>query len=376
VTDLPSIEKPPPRHRLRHLRVLVARDLRVLIRDPTTLVMVLVAPAVAALVASAGLGSPPKIDATVVVVAPPGATYAAALSGLTPSRSPATTSPLRFERAATADDARRAVESGHAVAALILPAAGATGEPIRVLANRNVSLVGDLITSAARTLEARRRVAAGTNAVASYATTGVGRRPLDPGEIYGPVIAVFFLFLAAGFVTRGLVSEREQGTFGRLRTIRISTSMIVAGKSLTMLAVSLVEFSVVLATMTLVYGARWGNPLEVGATTLALALAIAAVAVMISSISNTYQSSTALVEFVALFFAVLGGSLVPLKNLPSVMQVIAGVTPNGIAIASFHNISANAAGITDLVRPILTILVFAAVVGGIGLVRLRRTVEG
>jgi ABC-2 type transport system permease protein len=365
---------------LRYLRVLLRRELRIVFRDPVTLATALVAPVIAAMIASAGLGSPPKLRAT-VVVAPANANLAkaGALATLASLASGAH-APLRLVVAPTVADAEADVYEGRATAALIPPAVNAPlRTPIRVISNRNVPLVGDLVTAAARTLASHLDASTTSPPLTPAATTVAvivpKRRPLDPGEIYGPVIAVFFLFLAAGIVARGLVEERDLGTFARLRSMPISTYTIVAAKSITMVAVAAVEFAAVLFTMTLIYGARWGNLAAVAAVTIVLALAVAAVAICIASITKTYQSSAALVAFVALLFAALGGSLVPLQNLPSVMRVIAGFTPNGIGIAAIHDISANGVGLVGAARPITAILAFTAVVGGIGLVRLRKVVE-
>jgi ABC-2 type transport system permease protein len=363
---------------LPHLRVLVGREVRSLLRDPITLVLVFLAPALAALIASAGLGSPPKVDAAVVIsgsnshLGDP-RTLAALVTAATPKGK----SPLRVLYAPDANAARADVVEGKAVAAMIIPSDSAPPKtPVSVIVNRNVPFVGDLTVSAARTVATRLDgVAVGVAPqVATTTTVSAGRRPLDPGEIYGPVIAVFFLFLASGFVARGLVAERELGTFARMRSLPIATRTIVTGKTVTMLSVAAVEFTVVLFTMTLAYGARWGNLGAVALITFCLSLAVAAVAVVIASFSRTQNSAGILVSFVALLFAALGGSLVPLQNLPPVMSTIARFTPNGVGLAAMHNISANGQGIFDVAQPAGLILLFTIIVGGFGLMRLQRTV--
>jgi ABC-2 type transport system permease protein len=365
-------------HDFRHMPVLVGRELRGIVRDPITLVLVLIAPVLGALVASAGLGSPPKVDA-VIVVAGSNSHFgdSASLAALASPASATQKSPLRFLRAPNAAAARADVVAGKAVAAMIIPPDNAPpGTPIAVIENRNVRLVGDLTTSAARTL-ATQLSGAHTGVAPQVTTIGVvsaGRRPLDPGELYGPVIAVFFLFLASGFIARGLVAERDLGTFGRLRSLPISVSTIVASKTVTMLTVALAEFTAVLFTMTLAYGARWGNLGAVALITFCLSLAVAAIAVVIASFSKTQSASGVLVSFVALAFGALGGSLVPLQNLPPVMSTIARFTPNGVGLVALHNISANGQGIVGVARPAGAILLFTIIVGAFGLSRLQRMV--
>lgn len=365
-----------------YLRVLVARELRDLKRDPVTLVLTLVAPVLAALIASVGLGSPPKIDATVVVVG--SNARLGDPSALTELAAPSTggNTPLRWQLLDSEAKARDMVRKGKAVAALILPRndAGASAT-VGVVVNRNAHLVADLAISAARTLASRlslgrfdatRKIAVAPTAIV---VSSPGRRALNGGELYGPAIAVFFLFLASGFVARGLHAERERGTLDRLRAMPISTGTIVAAKTLAMLTVAVAEFTVVLVTMSIFYGARWGSILALGAITVALSLAVAAVAVMIGAFAHSYQAAAAIVAFVALALAVLGGNLVPLQNLPDVMRRIATFTPNGVAIRAFHDIAANDRGVGDVAGALARILGFGVVVGTLGFARLRQTVE-
>jgi ABC-type Na+ efflux pump permease subunit len=217
-----------------------------------------------------------------------------------------------------------------------------------VLVNRNVPLLGNLVRSAAVAADLRLDTAP-TNQSISTTVVAPRRRPRDPGELYGPVIAVFFLFLASGFVARGLVSEREGGTFGRLRTIPLSTATIVAGKTVAMIVVAAAEFSIVLATMTLVYHAQWGSLWAVAVVTLALTLAIAAVAVVIASLSNTYQSSAALVAFASLVFVVLVTRAFALSQASS--SDAAGVTPRSSSCSSSYRSSGHSCSASPTSAP-------------------------
>ncbi len=360
-------------------RVLVARELRALLRDPVTLALTLLAPALAALITSAGLGSPPKIDEAIGVV---GAnTSIGNLGGLAAlaTANGSSRSPLRWVPVDTEAHARQMVASGELVAALSMPETDAS-KTVTVIVNKHARLVEGLAVSAAKTLAVRLsagRTVVDVHQVAAPALTvsGIGRRSLSGGELYGPVMAVFFLFLASGFVARGLIAERERGTLARLRTVPIPMHTIIGAKILVMLTVAAAEFATVFVVMRIAFGASWGNVAAVAAVTGAMALAVSAVAIAIASAGRTYQSAGVLVSFVALAFAALGGSLVPLQNLPPVMRRIAAFTPNGIAISAFRDIAANGRGVGDVADALVKIVGFAVVVGGLGAWQLRRTVE-
>lgn len=372
--------------RFAYLRVLVFRELQQLIRDPVALILTLVAPVVAAMIASAALGSPPKIDATIAVVGSGSSLDNAAQLAVVGASGRDTT--LRWHVLNDQSQARRMVSDGMATAALILPPAGAPAPtPVGVVVNRNARLVADLATSAARTIATRLSVTRalragdgpagpGTPPPIAVSLVSPHRRALNGAELYGPVIAVFFLFLASNFIARSMRADHERGTLARLRVMPLGTGTIIAGKLVTMLVVGLAEFATVLVVMSLVSHAHWGNLLTLSAVVLALTLAIGAVGLVNASISRSFEAASRVGPLVALGFAVLGGNLVPLQNLPPIARRIADFTPNGVAIRGMRDVEANRAGLPGVAGALFLILGFTIVVGGIGYSRLRRRVEG
>jgi ABC-2 type transport system permease protein len=370
---------------LEHLTVLVGRDLRQLARDPVTLVITLIAPVIGAVVASLTLGAPTKIDATFVVVgSTAGAGDVSGLAVLASGSAPGSASALHYRTAGNEDEARRLVLDGKAAAALILPTA--SDSTLRVIVNRNEPIPTKLAESAARTLAARSsadravRSAGGETSLAGapsvvVASVSPGGRVLDGSELYGPAIATFFLFLAAGNVARSLHAEREGGTLERMRVMPLSTTTIIVAKVLTVLVLGAVEFATVLTMMSLFFGARWGNPFALLAIIGSLALAVAALTVMLAGLARTPVVAHYFEMLVALGLGALGGNLVPLQNLPDAARRIADVTPNGVAIRAMRGIAAERLGAGGLTVAVLTILAFGAVAGLIGYANGRRVVE-
>ncbi|MGQ0825664.1 MAG: ABC transporter permease [Actinomycetota bacterium] len=371
---------------LRFLVVMVRRELRQLARDPVALILTLVAPVAAAAIASAAFGSPPRVEATVVGVASDlRLGDLSVLIDMLPAAADADGT-LAWEIVADEQRARDMVEAGHAEAAVILPPIGApAGSPIKVVANRNAELVAELASSGAEALTMRVRAVAALEAAGIASVPGIGpievrlvspdREPLSGTELYGPAIAVFFMFLTAGFVARGLQEERTLGTLGRLRTIPIGSATIVTAKVVTMLIVACVEFATVFVTIGIFSDAQWGNLGAIAAVALALALVVGALALLIASFAATAIGLHALEAGVAFGFAALGGYIVPLQNLPDAARTVAAALPNGIAIGAMRDITANDAGGGDVTAAVLLILVFAGVFGGIGYARVRRVVE-
>ncbi|MDZ4827471.1 MAG: ABC transporter permease, partial [Actinomycetota bacterium] len=276
--------------------------------------------------------------------------------------------------------AREMVAQGDADAALILPDEDESATtPIAVIVNRNVPLVGQLAASGARTLATR--VAAASHAdlpppaVITVDVDG-GKRSLSGAELYGPVIGIFFLFLTAGFVARSLQEEREQGTLARLRSIPISAGTIAFAKVLTVVIVGGIELAIVFLIMGVLYGAQWGSLAAVALIGFAITLAVGSIALLIAALARTSSTAHNLEVIVALGFAVLGGSLVPLHNLPDAARPIAAVTPNGVAIRALRDVAANGYGVRDVLGPVFVILLFTLFFASIGQVLVRRAVDG
>ena len=358
--------------------VLSQRDLRELLRAPASIGLMVVGPVLAAILASLALGQPPKVHAAVAVVGAP--SNVGDVSELAQLASDSRSASLRWVQAASAQQARAMVDSGEAAAALILPLGNPPHPTVRVIVNRHAPIPAALATSAAHTLAAR-LAAAQSGAVdaprpsTQLAVISPGRRSLNGAELYGPVVAIFFLFLSSGFVARGLQAERELGTLSRLRAMPIGPAAIVASKLVTTLVIGVVEFTAVLATMTVLFGAHWGNVFELSLVLLALTFAVAAIALVVASFARTPMAAYSVGMLIALGLGALGGNLVPLQNLPDAARRVADTTPNGVAIRTMREISSNTVGLAGVLRPVALILLFGLVVGTVGYVYVRKVVE-
>jgi ABC-2 type transport system permease protein len=345
--------------------VLVTRELRRLLRDPAALLSIVVAPLLLAVIAGVSLGAPPRVDATLVIAdagLSPTADLAASLGAARDGAA------LRI-RTADPQGAEAAVRAGDAAAAIIVPADRT--QPVRVIAGEHAKIAGEVATSIARTLEARRVGAAGDASRPVVTAALPGRRPLRGIETYGPVAAVFFILFGVGFVSRSLHADRLDGTLSRVLVSPIRPSIVLATKVVIMFAVGLVEMTLVIAGTSLLFGARWGNPIGVALVTLAIVCAGVAIATAIAGITKSSMQSQAVEFAVSMLLVALGGHMVPLRNLPDAASVIARYTPNGAAIDAFGNVAAGAQfGV--LGRQFVIIGVFTAIVGTIGVARFRK----
>ena len=339
---------------LRAGSVLVARELRRLIRDPAALLTIVLAPFLLAVVTSVSLGARPKI-ATEIGVA-----------GI-PARALPSTAAHGGVRVITAEQAAPLVRDGTIAAAIVVPQDRA--EPVRVIAAHDARIAREVATSIAETIAAGR---ATTLAVAPVLTTSPGRAPLNGGEIYGPIIAVFFVLFGVGAVSRSLHVERVDGTLSRLLVSPIRPSVILASKGVLMFLVGMTEMTIVLLTTSLLYGADWGNPAAVVLVMTIVVLSGIAIAAAIASVTNSPAQAQGLEFATALALVAIGGHMVPLRNLPDLAQQIARYTPNGAALDAFGNIAIHTGSLASQLAPLVIVLTFTLLVSVIALTRMRK----
>jgi ABC-2 type transport system permease protein len=231
-------------------------------------------------------------------------------------------------------------------------AAGAPVEDLRALADDALSRPASIATVEAPT----------------------GNRELKGVAYYGPGMAMFFVLFAIGFTARGFFAERSNGTLDRLVAAPIAPSAVLAGKALSVFVYALASLTTMSFAVGAVFGASWGNPLAVLAVCVAVALAVVALAAMVMSVARSERQAETLSSAITFAFALLGGSFVFLGGAPTMLRRLATLTPNGWALRAYTDLATGEHALDAVGRPILSILVFTVVVGGVALVFGRKAV--
>ena len=151
---------------------------------------------------------------------------------------------------------------------------------------------------------------------------------------------------------------------------------IVAGKVAAVAVLGLAGFITVWAVTSLAFDARWGAAAPVIVTMIATVLAIAGVSTFVCGLARTEQQADAYTSAVTFLLALLGGNFVGPGTSPDALRRIAASTPNGQSLDAFTRIAVDGAGIGDITRNLVVLVLFAVVLGGIGMARVGRTVTG
>lgn len=189
---------------------------------------------------------------------------------------------------------------------------------------------------------------------------------------YSLGFTVFFVLMVAFNGAGGILEERELGTLRRLLATPAARAEIVGGKVLGVAAMAAFEATMLVGFGSLIFHVPWGAaPLAVIAVLGSLVLASTGLGIMMSVLVRTRRQLSAIAPVMTTALAMLGGCYWPVEITPSAMQKIALMTPTGWAMVGLKNTVARGLGLEAVVTPCLVLLGMAVVFFAIGLSRLR-----
>ena len=320
-----------------------------------------------AVLASLALGGQRPVRTAVAIVVPPDTVNVVRerLSGLDVGN-------VGVEVSSDQAEAERGLVTGDFASVVVLPVPLSDASPPMVIANRNERVSEAISIDIAR-------IASQPSTTPDFVANPLRPpmtvdRPLNGAERWGVMLAVFFLFLTVGLIGRATLFERENGTLARLRTANVSASAVLVSKALAMFCLGIVELSAVFVVLWLFLGASWGNLVAVAIVAIAITLAVSAIGLLIVTVVKSPDQCFMVEVVVAVVLGLVAGGIIPVSRLPPWFARLAAFTPNGTAVLQFRAIAAGA-GVGDVVGPVLVILAFAAVFGGIALLRARAVIE-
>ena len=193
-------------------------------------------------------------------------------------------------------------------------------------------------------------------------------------QYYAPSLAILFLMFAMASSARTLLAERETGTLARLRSTPTQSWELMGGKVAGVLATGLLQMVVLIIATSLFMGVKWGDPLGVGVHVLLVVAATASMGLVIATVARTTNQATAIGGAVVMVLAAVGGNFVPRAAYPEWMRMLSYVGPNSWGIEGFQKLAAGAA-LPDLGVEIIALLAMAAVFFAISLWGFRRLVR-
>ncbi|MGC5628810.1 ABC transporter permease [Georgenia sp. Z1344] len=206
------------------------------------------------------------------------------------------------------------------------------------------------------------QVGAGDTALALTAGTTADEQ-LDASATLVAGQAGLFLLFTVGFGVLALVTEREQGTLARLRSMPMPTWHIGAAKALTSFLLGAVATTVLLVAGSLMFGVDFGNPFAVAVLVLCVTAAGTAVMLVIARVTRSSEQANIAQSIVALVLGMAGGAFFPMSASGLLGQIL-DLNPIG-AFTRGLGITSGGGGLGEIAVPVAVLLGFTLVMGAV-----------
>lgn len=181
-----------------------------------------------------------------------------------------------------------------------------------------------------------------------------------------PAWLIFSMFFVVIPISTTLVTEKQQGTLIRLRTMNVSMSIFLFVKTLPYLVINQVQLIIMLLIGMYVIPILGGDTLDLGSSFSGLALmalatgfASVGLGLLVAVIVKTTEQATVLGGVGNILLAAIGGIMVPKFIMPETMQTLTNISPMAWALEGFLDIFLRGGGL-------LSILSEAAMLFGFG----------
>ncbi len=183
------------------------------------------------------------------------------------------------------------------------------------------------------------------------------------------VFAIFFLIVPLSI---GLVKEKAQRTYIRLKASGTSTMVFMLSKVVVYLGVALLQFTSILLLGVFLFPYLGLPGLAVAGylpllyfTALMIGLAAIGLGALIGAVSTSHEQAAPFGATLVVILSAIGGIWVPVFAMPPVMQKLSMFSPLNWGLSAFHEVLLRHGTLTDLLLWFSALLLFFAVTAAI-----------
>ena len=363
---------------LQRLFAIIRKELITMLRDPRARLSLVLPPIIQLFIFSSAATMEVKNVSLAIVDLDRGPYAADLLQQL--RGSPSFT---RLPLYASVSAARGALEREQVLGILVLPSGFSADRAAARPASAQLLLDGRRSNAAAITAQYVGSVVAATGATLSGAPAdAAGAAALPPGSAapkadvvvdnwFNPnldykwfmlpnLVGMLSLAVALMLTALSVARERELGTFDQTLVSPATPVEIALGKLLPPLFVAVVQATLYLLIVTLLYGVPFrGNLLVFYAAVLAFAEACAGVGLFISSLVYTQQQAFLGAFAVLLPFALLSGFATPVENMPWWLQFVTSINPLAHMLRLMQGLFLKGASLASLTQDLVKLVEIA-----------------
>ena len=180
--------------------------------------------------------------------------------------------------------------------------------------------------------------------------------------------AIMMLLFSIAEIGGGLLDEKDGGTLKRLLYSPLKSREILFGKMIAALIVALLQLLVMFVFAWIAFGLPiFKDILSLLVLIFAVAFAVASFGIFLVSIAKTRKQLSGLSSMIILTMSAIGGSMIPLFAMPSIMQKIAVISVNYWGIQGFYDIFARNLSLVELLPRIAVLIGIGVVMSFISL---------
>ena len=216
-------------------------------------------------------------------------------------------------------------------------------------------------------------VAAATDGEAALELTDQPARDhqLDLPSSLSAGLAAFFVFFTVQFGVLGLLEERQFGTLNRLLASPMTVMSVHLGKALGAFLLGIVSMAVLAVAAVLLMGASWGPPGAVAVLIVAIVVAALGLMALVGSFARTAEQASNYQAIVAVVLGMVGGAFFPLPLDEGLMRVIAWASPHAWFLRGLGDATGHATW-TAALPAAAALVAFGAATAGLAALRIRR----
>lgn len=186
------------------------------------------------------------------------------------------------------------------------------------------------------------------------------------------LFAIFFIVIPLSI---NIVKEKTQGTFIRLRTNPVPSSIVLIGKTITYLFICMVQFYLMVAVAIYLFPHLGlpslnvsGNLILLSVVALFVGLAAIGYGILLGTLAKTQEQSAPFGATSVIILAAIGGVWVPVFLMPPFMQVVAKASPMNWGLEAFYDILLRNGSLFDILPELALLSLFFVVLVGISLI--------
>lgn len=211
-----------------------------------------------------------------------------------------------------------------------------------------------------------------TSAIMISGTTAEGTGiKFDILAYMAPGMAIMFLMYTVTYGGRSLLVENRMGTLPRLLVAPTSAINVLGGKGFGIFLVAITQLMILIGGTSLLFGLAWGDPLGVLLLILVAAFGATGWGLIFAAILKTPGQVAVTGSAAMLLFGILGGSFFDLSMLPDWIQVVNKITPNAWAIDGFYILSVGGK-LADIVPNLIALVVMGLILFAVASYLIRR----